>query len=68
MEKETLEGEELEEFFNSLMGKETKKVSKKATSQVEDTPEKPKTKRRTRKAPIIPDPLPKQTPPLPDSP
>ena len=68
LEKETLEGDELEELFNKLTGKETIKKSKKSTSQVEDTAEKPKAKRRTNKAPIIPDPLPEQTPPLPDSP
>jgi cell division protease FtsH len=68
IEKETLEGEELEEFFASLTGKETKKKSKKATSKVGDSVKKPKAKRQVKKAPIIPDPLPNQTPPLPDSP
>ena len=68
IEKETLEGEELEEFFASLTGKKTKKDSKKATSKVEDSVEKSKAKRQVKKSPIIPDPLPKPTPPLPDSP
>jgi len=68
IEKETLEGEELEEFFASLTGKKTKKDSKKATSKVEGSVEKSKAKRQVKKSPIIPDPLPKPTPPLPDSP
>ena len=67
MEKETLEGDELDELFTSLTGKESKKKLKKVAA-VEDTPEQSKTKGKTKKASIIPDPLPKQTPPLPDSP
>jgi hypothetical protein len=50
------------------MGIKTRKKSKKVASQAEDAVEKPKAKRRTRKTTIIPDPLPEQTPPLPDSP
>jgi cell division protease FtsH len=68
LEKETLEGDELEKLFDSLMGKATPKKTKKTADAVEDSVEKPKAKRKTRKAPIIPDPLPEQTPPLPDSP
>ena len=68
IEKETLEGDELEELFASLTGKESKEKSKKVAAVVENTAEQPKTKGRTKKAPIIPDPLPKQTSPLPDSP
>ncbi|UCC16251.1 MAG: AAA family ATPase, partial [Dehalococcoidales bacterium] len=68
LEKETLEGDELEELFNTLTGKETIKKSKKSTSKADDAAEKPKAKRSARKAPIIPDPIPEQTPPLPDSP
>jgi cell division protease FtsH len=68
LEKETLEGDELEELFDSLLGSKTRKKSKKTPSTVEDITEKPKAKRGSRKTPIIPDPLPDQTPPLPDSP
>jgi cell division protease FtsH len=67
LEKETLEGDELDDLFNSLTGKEPKKKSNKVTSKAADSVEKPKAKSRTKKSPIIPDPLPEQTPPLPDS-
>ncbi len=68
LEKETLEGDELDEFFASLTGKTTKKDSKKVEPKVEDSVEKPKAKRRIKNAPIIPDSLSNQTQPLPDSP
>ncbi len=67
MEKETLEGEELEKLFESLTGKKAKAKEAKVTAPVDEAVEKPKARRRTKKAPIIPDPLPEQ-PPLPGSP
>lgn len=67
MEKETLEGDELDELFERLDGKKPKKKeAKTAATTAEKTAESPKQKRKTKKTPIIPEPLPGQSPVMPD--
>ena len=71
MDRETIEGEELEELFDSLMGttKDSGETAKaEATASVEEVTQKPARKRTVKKPPIIPDPLQDTPPPIPDSP
>jgi cell division protease FtsH len=66
IEKETLEGDQLDELFDQLTGKSKKKVAKTTAAAAEEAADSPKPKRRTRKTPIIPEPLPGQSPVMPD--
>ncbi len=68
IEKETLEGDELDELFESLVGKSTKNITEKTEAWRESpAEEKAAPKRRVKKAPIIPDSL-QTPPPIPDAP
>ena len=65
--EETLEGEELEALFSEPVEstpQETPPMP--APALVEATTEKPKPRRKAKKAPLIPGPLPKQAPAMPD--
>jgi len=64
--EETLEGDDLDDLLNELAGGPPRKKKPKAVAATEDTTEKAKPKRKTTKAPIIPEPLPKQAPAMPD--
>ena len=65
--EETLEGEELEALFNEPVESTPQEApTMPAPAPVEATAEKPKPRRKAKKAPIIPGPLPKQAPAMPD--
>ncbi len=65
--KETLEGEELDALFSELAESSVPEITTKAApAPVEATAKEVKPKRKTKKAPIIPSPLPEQAPATPD--
>ncbi|MFC2056354.1 ATP-dependent zinc metalloprotease FtsH [Chloroflexota bacterium] len=67
--QETLEGEELEALFSELGGlpvPETTPELSPVPTPVEATTQKSKPSRKARKTPVIPSPLPKQAPAMPD--
>jgi len=67
--EETLEGEELDQLFGNSKGPAQKKKRASrvpASAKVEAAAEKSKVGRRSKKAPMIPEPLPNQAPATPD--
>ncbi len=66
MSEETLEGDDLDALFIEMAGGARRKKKPKAAVVTEDSAESAKPRRKARKAPIIPEPLPKQAPAMPD--
>ncbi|MBN2240978.1 MAG: ATP-dependent zinc metalloprotease FtsH [Dehalococcoidales bacterium] len=70
LERETIEGDELEYLFKSVLGAQynPKEGFTRSTASLDNSEEKPKRTRKPRKSPIIADPLQEPPPPIPDSP
>ncbi len=67
LDRETLEGDELDALLNEPAGSVPKEVTPvSASTSVETAADKPKPKRKAKETPIIPSPLPGQAPAMPD--